>query len=150
MRWWPRTAGIGVIAAVVAYLVWGGIGNSLVYFLTPSELLARGVAVQGAPVRLGGLVQPGTTHWDAARRELHFRLQDQSHAIDVVSVGLPPGMFTEGIGAIVEGVYSADGVFHSHNVMVKHSNEYRAPGPGVHPTLSYRELLGRGAGAPGS
>jgi cytochrome c-type biogenesis protein CcmE len=65
-------------------------------------------------------------HWDATTRELHFRLQDAAHTVDVVSVGLPPEMFTEGIGAVVEGVYTADGVFHCHNLMVKHSNVYRA------------------------
>ena len=40
------------------------------------------------------------------------------------------GPVDEGIGAVVEGVWSPDGVFHSHNLMVKHSNEYRAPPPG--------------------
>lgn len=125
-RRWPSIASACVIVAVIAYLYWGGIGNNLVYFLTPSELLAKGTAAQGAPVRLGGTIQPGTVRWDAGRRELHFRLQDDTHAVDVISTGLPPQMFTEGIGAVVEGEYATDGVFHSHNLMVKHSNIYRA------------------------
>jgi cytochrome c-type biogenesis protein CcmE len=134
--WWPRAAGVTVVVAVLAYLVWGGIGDNLVYYLTPSELLAKGVSVEGAPLRLGGTIQPGTVRWDATTRELHFRVQDTdpahaTHAIDVVSTGLPPEMFTEGIGAVIEGVYSADGVFHCHNLMVKHSNVYRAKAPGA-------------------
>jgi cytochrome c-type biogenesis protein CcmE len=124
--WWPRIAAATVVVGTLAYVAWGGIGDSLVYYLTPTELLAKGSAVQGAPLRLGGTVQPGTMHWDATTRELHFRLQDAAHTVDVVSVGLPPEMFTEGIGAVVEGVYTADGVFHCHNLMVKHSNVYRA------------------------
>ena len=36
------------------FLIWGGLGNNLVYFLTPSELLARGEAAYETPVRLGG------------------------------------------------------------------------------------------------
>jgi cytochrome c-type biogenesis protein CcmE len=50
-------------------------------------------------------------------------------------------MFTEGIGAVVEGVWGPDSVFRSHNLMVKHSNEYRAPREGQHPAEYYRELF---------
>ncbi len=50
-------------------------------------------------------------------------------------------MFTEGIGVIVEGVFTEAGVFRSHNVMVKHSNEYRAPESGKKPSELYQQLL---------
>jgi len=134
--------GRGVVVLVFAYLVWGGIGNNLVYFLTPSELLARGPSVYGASVRLGGIVQPGTVHWDPDRRELRFRLEDDdSHTVEVVSTGVPPQMFNEGIGAVVEGVWTPDGVFRCHNLMIKHSNEYRAPPPGTRPAEYYRQLF---------
>jgi len=142
-----RTAGVlaggAVVLLVFAYLLWGGIGENLVYFLTPTELLAKGTAAQGANLRLGGMVEPGSVHWDAERRELRFRLRDDGHAIDVVSTGAPPQMFAEGIGAVVEGVYTPDGVFHSHNLMVKHSNEYRPPKAGEHPAEYYRQLFKR-------
>jgi cytochrome c-type biogenesis protein CcmE len=121
-----KLVGIATVAALLTYLLWGSLGNNLVYYLTPTELLAKGPAAQGTPLRVGGTIQPGTVHWDATTHELHFRLQDAHHVINVVSVGLPPQMFTEGIGAVIEGVYSPDGVFHCHNLMVKHSNVYRA------------------------
>ncbi|PYO60935.1 MAG: cytochrome c biogenesis protein CcmE [Gemmatimonadetes bacterium] len=141
-----RRAGIalggGIVALVFAYLVWGGIGNNLVYFLTPTELLAKGPAAYGASIRLGGIVQPGTVHWDADRHELRFRLADTNdHNVEVVSTGVPPEMFTEGIGAVVEGVWTPDGVFHCHNLMIKHSNEYRPPPPGAKPAEYYRQLF---------
>ncbi|HSH46734.1 MAG TPA: cytochrome c maturation protein CcmE, partial [Longimicrobiales bacterium] len=47
------------------YLIWGGLGSNLVYFLTPAELLARGDAAYETPVRLGGQVVPGSINWDA-------------------------------------------------------------------------------------
>jgi cytochrome c-type biogenesis protein CcmE len=147
-RRWPALLGIAVIVATLVYLVRGGIGDNLVYFLTPTELLAKGAAIEGAPVRLGGMIEPGTVHWDSTRRELHFRLRDETHAVTVVSVGLPPQMFAEGTGAVVEGVYVSDGVFHSHNLMVKHSNTYRAAAPGTQVAASYRRLFGSGAAAP--
>ena len=142
-----RKAGVavggGVVLLVFAYLVWGGIGNNLVYFLTPTELLAKGSSVYGSSVRLGGIVAPGSIKWNADTHELRFRLEDAGSpaTIDVVSTGLPPQMFSEGIGAVVEGVWTPDGVFHSHNLMVKHSNEYRAPPPGSKPAEYYRQLF---------
>jgi cytochrome c-type biogenesis protein CcmE len=141
--WIARAIALVAVIGAIAYLVWGGggLGDNLVYFLTPTELLAKGPSAQGSSLRVGGLIEPGTVHWDSAHRELHFRLQDAKHAINVVSVGLPPEMFTEGIGAVVEGVYAHDGVFRSHNLMVKHSNEYQAPAPGTRPAAYYRALF---------
>ena len=136
--------GGAVVLLVFAYLIWGGIGNNLVYFLTPSELWARGPSAYGASIRLGGVVEASSIRWDADKHELRFRLVDaagNTKPVEVVSTGLPPQMFSEGIGAVVEGVWAPDGVFHSHNLMVKHSNEYRAPPPGAKPAEYYRELF---------
>jgi cytochrome c-type biogenesis protein CcmE len=121
--------------------VWGGIGENLVYFLTPTELLAKGTAAQGANLRLGGMVERGSVRWDPERRELRFRLKDDGHSVEVLSAGAPPQMFSDGIGAVVEGDYMPEGVFRSHNLMVKHSNEYRPPKAGEHPAEYYRQLF---------
>jgi len=125
MKWNGRKTGIaigsGVVLLIFAYLVWGGIGNNLVYFLTPTELLAKGSTVYGTSVRLGGIVEEGSIRWDADRRELRFRLEDESaKTVEVISTGVPPQMFNGGIGAVVEGVWTAEGVFRCHNLMVNY------------------------------
>lgn len=135
--------GGAIILGVFAYLVWGGIEKSLVYFLTPTELLAKGPTAYGSSVRLGGMVEAGSVRWDAERLELRFRLKDDERTVEVESSGAPPQMFSEGIGAVVEGVWTPEGVFRSHNLMVKHSNEYRAPEPGEKPAEYYRQLFKR-------
>lgn len=132
---------MAVILGVFGYFAWGGLGKSLVYFWTPTELLAKGTSAYGTAVRLGGMVVPGSVEWNAEARELHFRLSDGDTAVLVESRGAPPQMFAEGIGVVVEGVFTPAGVFRSHNVMVKHSNEYRAPPPGRHPAEYYRKLF---------
>jgi cytochrome c-type biogenesis protein CcmE len=142
----PKKVGAMIGAAVVllafGYLIWGGIGGNLVYFLTPKELLARGEKGVGANVRLGGLVEAGTIQWNADTRELKFRIIDEdSSSVPVLSVGTPPQMFVEGQGVVVEGVYAPDHVFKSNKVMVKHSNEYRAPADGKHPKEYYKQLF---------
>ena len=133
--------GGAVVLLTLGYLIWGGIGANLVYFWTPTELLAKGTSGVGTSIRLGGMVEKGSVHWDADRHELRFRLSDGDKSVAVLSTGAPPQMFTEGIGAVVEGVFTTDGVFKSHNVMVKHSNEYRPPPPGVRPAEYYRQLF---------
>ena len=144
MRTRGRRIGMGVAAAAIAgafaYLVYGGIGENLVYFLTPEELMARGDRAYDVPVRLGGQVVPGSVVWNAEQVDLRFNISDGVKTVPVHSTGAPPQMFRDGIGVVVEGRYHRGGVFESTSVMVKHSNEYRAPKPGEKPAEMYRSL----------
>lgn len=137
----------GLIAAVVVlsgfgYLMYGNIGDNLVYFVTPGELLAKGPDAYDKPIRLGGQVMAGTVQWNADQLDLRFTLQDEDGKIQVQSRKAPPAMFREGQGVIVEGRLTRAGVFESSNVMVKHSNEYRPPeGHEPLPEEKYRDLI---------
>jgi cytochrome c-type biogenesis protein CcmE len=142
-------AGVLVIAAGFGYLIWGGIGSNLVFFVTPAELSAmqqtKGKQVHKMPVRLGGMVVANSVKWDADNLDLRFTLADGSHNFPVHSKGAPPQMFKEGQGVIVEGTLSPNGVFESTNLMVKHSNEYRAPAEGGKmPREMYKSLIKEG------
>jgi cytochrome c-type biogenesis protein CcmE len=130
-----------VIVAAIGYLIYGGIGNNLVYFLTPSELMARGTKAYDTPVRLGGQVVPGSVQWDAEAMDLRFRMTDDSETVAVHSKTAPPTMFRPGMGVVVEGKYMENGTFEATNLMVKHSNEYRAPEPGHVPKEMYKSLI---------
>ena len=85
------------------------------------------VQAAGAVVRLGGQVKPGSVDWNAEENMLRFDLSDGKQAVPVECTGAPPQMFREGIGVVVEGTVTATGVFSSDRLMVKHSNEYKAP-----------------------
>src|SRR5687767_13334476 len=87
-----------VVLGGAGYLVWGGLGDNLVYFLTPSELLAKGNAVEDKPVRLGGMVVPGTVKWNAESIDLRFVMADTKDRIEVHSKKAPPQMFRENQG----------------------------------------------------
>lgn len=138
-------AGLVVVLGGFGYLLYGGIGENLVYFWTPSELMAQGAEAIDSPVRLGGQVVPGSVQWDAEALDLKFRVTDGSETFEVHSTGAPPQMFRDGIGVVVEGRLTEAGVFESTNLMVKHSNEYRAPPEGHQPEEMYRSLM-RGEG----
>ena len=143
-----RRVGMVVAAAAIvgtfAYLVYGGIGENLVYFLTPEELVARGERAYDVPIRLGGQVVPGSVVWNAEAVDLRFAISDGVDTLPVHSSGAPPQMFRDGIGVVVEGRYHRAGVFESTSVMVKHSNEYRAPKPGEKPAEMYKSLTTEG------
>jgi cytochrome c-type biogenesis protein CcmE len=117
------------VAAAAVYLVIGGLRGAVVYYLTPSELLDRGPAALGRTLRVGGQVQPGSRVWDPQTLQLRFVLTDGRAAVPVVFRGVPPELFTEGQGAVVEGVYGPDGVLTARSVMVKHSEQYAPPSP---------------------
>lgn len=137
---------IGVFGAILVlggfgFLIWGGLGSNLVYFLTPSELLARGDAAYETPVRLGGKVVPGSVHWDAKALDLQFHVTDGTDTLLVQSYGAPPAMFKDTMGVVVEGSFGRDDVFVSTNLMVQHSNEYKAPPEGHRPVDTYQTLI---------
>lgn len=139
-----RTAlavGAVTILGAFGFLLWGGIGENVVFFLTPQELLAKGNSAYDVSVRLGGQVEPGSVKWDADRLDLQFVVTDGEKQVPVRSTGAPPQMFRDGMGVIVEGRFRRDGVFESTNLMVKHSNEYRAPKEGEHPKDLYKSLV---------
>ena len=142
--------GLAAIAGAILLLVVGSLEDNMVYFLTPSELQARGAEVHDTPLRLGGQVKAGSVEWDAQSRRLAFQITDGSESVAVRSDGAPPAMFQEGEGVVVEGTYGTDGVFHSTNLMVKHSNEYAPPEDGEHPQQVYESLMREGESGSGS
>ena len=130
-----------IIIAAFGFLLYGGIDKNVVFFLTPEELLSRGTAAYDVPVRLGGLVAPGSVKWDADRLDLRFVVTDSGgQSVNVHSTGAPPQMFRDGMGVVVEGRYHRNGVFESTNLMIKHSNEYRKPEHGGRPQEMYKSL----------
>lgn len=132
------------LALVFGWMLFGGLEKNVVFFLTPQELLARGSEGVGVPVRLGGQVKPGSMQWDAKTLDLRFTVTDGAREIPVRSTGAPPQMFRDGMGVIVEGHVAQAGVFQATNLMVKHSEEYRAPKPGEEAHEKYKTLMQQG------
>lgn len=140
-------AGGGVIVAALAYMMYAGVSQSLVYFVTPSELQARPVA--GKAYRLGGMVVAGSLKWEPRSLDLSFALSDGKAAIPVRHKGTAPDLFAEGRGAVVEGTWRGDGYFQASLIMAKHSEEYKAPHGDAAPA-GYKELFKTLQGQPKS
>lgn len=126
-----------VAGAGLAWVAFGNIGQNLVFYWTPGEMLSKGSKAYGPTIRLGGIVQAGTLRWDASRTDLTFRVADDKNpaapSVLVHCRETPPQMFREGIGVVVEGTFNKSQTFSSQRLMVNHSNEYRPPKPGEGP-----------------
>jgi len=113
-----------VILAALAYLIYGGMREALVYFVTPSELKANEGESKGKFLRLGGMVVKGSLQRDPDGLTYRFELTDGSAAMPIYFRGVPPDLFTEGKGAVVEGKIGDKGLFVASTIMAKHSEEY--------------------------
>ena len=129
---WFAVAALAVAAAALGVITVGGIGENLVYYWGPTELHAAGDKAVGAIIRLGGQVAPGSVVYKEGS-SLEFDVVDGRSAVRVHSTGVPPQMFREGIGVVVEGTMTPAGQFACQRLMVSHGNEYRAPGAGEKP-----------------
>ncbi len=130
-----------VVAGALLWISMGTMGDNLVYYLSPTELLAKGATAVDTPVRLGGQVAPGSVVWKAETQDLLFEVTDGARKVRVSSKGTPPQMFQDAMGVVVEGTYDSSGVFRARNLMVKHSNEYRPPHEGEDPQKVYQSLI---------
>ena len=104
---------------VVTYLIWTGISESMVYYLTPVELMARVEADPTFPqvgVKVSGRVERGS--WSRAEDELLHRftvidLLDESVRFPVEYRDILPDTFndTETVDVVAGGRFPGDGVF---------------------------------------
>lgn len=123
--------GASVIVAGVTFLIWTGVRETGVYFLTPSELMQR---VETDPtfhevgIKVGARVVPGSIRRDDAAQQVDFEVTDGQNQFPVTYVGLVPDTFTDAneIEVIVEGKYGRDGVFRATEVLAKCGSRYEA------------------------
>ena len=130
--------GAFVVAAIAfAVIAASGINKNLVYYWTPTDLHKAGDKAYGATIRLGGMVAAGSIQKHGSSG-VEFDVKDAANVVHVKSSGVPPQMFRENIGVVVEGTMKQGGYFQSNRLMVSHNNEYKAPEAGH--TLDEKEL----------
>ena len=121
-----------IILAALSYLITGSMREAMVYFKTPSELMADEGASKGKALRIGGMVLVGSLEKDLKKLTYRFRITDGVESIPVYFHGVPPDLFSEGKGAVIEGRLGEDGVFQATTIMAKHAEEYSPPKDGEH------------------
>jgi cytochrome c-type biogenesis protein CcmE len=128
---WFMLGALAVAGAAFAVIAATSMSKNLVYYWTPSDLHKAGDKAYGATIRLGGMVAKGSVK-KLGGTAVEFDVKDAARLVHVKTNSVPPQMFRENIGVVVEGTMVAGGYFQSQRLMVSHSNEYKAPEKG-HP-----------------
>jgi cytochrome c-type biogenesis protein CcmE len=134
-----------IILAALSYMIYGGMQEAIVYFVTPSELKANEPAQADKFLRMGGMVVNGSLRKDLKTLTYRFDLTDGNATFPVFFKGVPPDLFTEGKGAVVEGRIGADGVFQATMIMAKHAEDYSPHADGKSPNKSFIPATEAGA-----
>ena len=128
----PRHKRFAMIAAgvaalgIAAALILNAFRSNLVFFFTPSEIVADEAPV-GRNFRVGGMVVEGSLKRQADGVSIRFVVTDTAHSIPVVYSGILPDLFREGKGVVAQGKLGADGVFQAEQVLAKHDENYMPP-----------------------
>ena len=112
----------GVIALAVAYLITMGLQGTTEYFLTVSELQAKGNAAQNQMVRVSGNLVPGSLTRESSGLAVRFLIADEAAATPLSVVykgGQVPDIIGDNIEIVAEGKLDATGSFAATNVLAK-------------------------------
>jgi cytochrome c-type biogenesis protein CcmE len=115
-----------ILASALGYLIYTGMRGTVRYYMTVSELMAKGNSASAEGVRLGGRVVEGSINWDSLKLELKFDITDGKTKIPVLYKGVVPDAFKSGAQVIVEGTYSPGGFFRATTLLAKCPSKYLA------------------------
>src|SRR5579875_2890860 len=112
---------LGVLAVAVG-LVLSALGNSIVFFNSPNDVLERHIA-PGTRIRIGGLVKPGSVE-RGDNLKIRFEVTDGKHDVPVRYQGIVPDLFREGQGVVAEGRLEPGNIVDADTVLAKHDERY--------------------------
>ncbi|MGI9558372.1 MAG: cytochrome c maturation protein CcmE [Thermodesulfobacteriota bacterium] len=111
-----------IILLSVAYLVYDGVTDTMVYYLTVPEL--KSAAVDGKRYRVSGSVEADSVKKNGG--ELSFSIAGDGGSLPVSYRGSIPDTFREEVEAVVEGVYREGGVFEADLLLAKCPTKYES------------------------
>jgi cytochrome c-type biogenesis protein CcmE len=127
----PRHRRIALIVAglaglsVAAWLVFSAFEQNLVFFFTPSQVVAN-EAPTGRAFRVGGMVEAGSVKRQPDGVTVQFVVTDTAKSMPVAYKGVLPDLFREGKGVVAQGRLE-NGLFVASEVLAKHDENYMPP-----------------------
>jgi cytochrome c-type biogenesis protein CcmE len=113
-----------VVLLVIGYLIYTGLRDTMVFYLTVSEVLAKAPEDLTQIQKVGGIVNAGSVQWEPKTLKLSFKLEDKQANLLVNYSGVVPDSFKPGAEVIVEGTYRGDGTFWATTIMPKCASKY--------------------------
>jgi cytochrome c-type biogenesis protein CcmE len=118
-----------VLLAAFVFLLVEGLGSSLNFFDTVNQAFAHRSTLGTRTFNLEGTVVAGSIHPTALGTD--FTIAEGSHTVTVANTGSPPQLFQNYIPVVVVGHFTSatSHAFVSHQILVKHSENYCAAHP---------------------
>lgn len=113
-----------IIVSVIGYLIYTGLRDTMTYYLTVSEVLAKSSEIQNQTIRVGGNVSPDSVQWDPKDLRLLFKIEDNKSSLNIDYRGVVPDSFKPGSEVVVEGAYKSNGQFMATTIMPKCASKY--------------------------
>ena len=111
-----------MIVSLLSWLVFAGVKDSMVYYITVDELLED---VPDKKVRVSGTVVHGSIQNELSD-SLRFTIEAGEGRLNVEYDGIIPDIFTDGVEAVVEGKLSSDNVFVADLLLAKCPTKYES------------------------
>ena len=115
--------GLLLSVGAIAALVFNAFQSNLVFFYTPTQVLASEAPLNRS-FRLGGLVEQGSLKRDGVT--VDFIVTDTARRVPVRYTGILPDLFKEGKGVVAQGQLLGS-VFVAREVLAKHDENYMPP-----------------------
>jgi cytochrome c-type biogenesis protein CcmE len=112
--------------AIAAWLILSAFQKNLVFFFTPSQILA-GEAPRNKSFRMGGMVEKNSLKREADGVTVSFVVTDTVRSLPVHYRGILPDLFKEGKGVVAQGKLGDDHRFVADEVLAKHDENYMPP-----------------------
>ncbi|HEX4880011.1 MAG TPA: cytochrome c maturation protein CcmE [Limnobacter sp.] len=120
-------AAVVVVAAGFGMALIKVFNNNLVFFYTPTQIVAGDTPLGEQSYRLGGMVQVGSVKREPNSLKVRFVVTDMAHSVPVEFTGITPDLFKEGTGVVADGVWNGN-TFVATEVLAKHDENYMPPG----------------------
>ena len=120
-------AGLIVVGVSIALaLTLNAFQSNLLYFISPSEVVAGGAPI-GKEFRIGGIVVEGSVIRPGEDMMVTFEVTDTVETVPVRYSGILPDLFRDGQGVVAKGRLDTQGIFIAKEVLAKHDENYMPP-----------------------
>ena len=118
---------VSIILITLSFLffIYLNLKQNILYFKTTSEIFMNNSIEGNSMIRVGGMVKKDSIQQN--KKEIRFILTDYKKELIVVYSGAVPNLFSEGQGAVVEGILNDKKYLIANRILAKHDENYMPP-----------------------
>ena len=118
---------VSIILITLSFLIfiYLNLKQNILYFKTTSEIFMNNLIEGNSMIRVGGMVKKDSIQQN--KKEIRFILTDYKKELIVVYSGAVPNLFSEGQGAVVEGILNDKKYLIANRILAKHDENYMPP-----------------------